>query len=254
MMRPLCWLALLWAVTCCLWATGLKAADPPFAVGERLKYELKWEFIPAGRASLEVLADRRDGRRGYRFLLRVRSNSFVDLFYKVRERIESLTGAHVRRSLLYKERNRGSEQKDVVVRFDWENHTAQYANFGKKRDPIEIAPGTFDPLASFYAFRLHDLEGKSSIAFPVTDGKKHFTAKVLIKGTRRIEVGDRSYLTYLIEPEVNYFGGVFAKSEDPKVRLWLTADEHRIPARIEVKVVVGSIVAELIEAHFGKDS
>ncbi len=252
-MRPLCRLALLWAVACCLWATGLKAAEPPFAVGEKLEYELKWEFIPAGRASLEVLADRRDDRRGYRFLLRVRSNSFVDLFYKVRERIESFTGADVERSWLYRERSRGSERKDVVVRFDWEEHTAQYANFGKKRDPIDIAPGTFDPLASFYAFRLHDLEGKSSIAFPVTDGKKHFPAKVLIKGKRRIQVGKRSYVTYLIEPEVNYFGGVFEKSENPRVRLWLTADERKIPVKIEVKVVVGSIVAELIEARFGKD-
>jgi hypothetical protein len=253
-MRPVCRLALLLAVACCLWATGLRAGEPPFAVGEKLEYELKWEFIPAGRASLEVLPDRRDERRGYRFLLRVRSNSFVDLFYKVRERIESFTGADVERSLLYRERSRGSERKDVVVRFDWKRGTAQYADFGKKRDPIEIAPGTFDPLASFYAFRLHDLEGKSSIAFPVTDGKKHFTAKVLIKGKRRIEVGDRSYLAYLIEPEVNYFGGVFAKSEDPSVRLWLTADEQRIPVRIEVKVVVGSIVAELIEARFGRES
>lgn len=250
-MRPLCWLALLWAMACCFWAAGLKAAELPFAVGEKLEYELKWEFVPAGRASLEVLPNGEDQVEGHRFLLRVRSNSFVDLFYKVRERIESFTDGDVSRSLLYKEQNRGSERKDVVVRFDWEEHTAQYANFGKKRDPIEIAPGTFDPLASFYAFRLHDLEGRSSISFPVTDGKKHFTAKVLIKGKRRIEVGKRSYVTYLIEPEVNYFGGVFAKSENPRVKLWLTADERKIPVKIEVKVVVGSIIAELIDARFG---
>ena len=62
------------------------------------------------------------------------------------------------------------------------------------------------------------------------------------------KVKSRKYDTYLIEPEMKHIGGVFKKSKGAKIKLWITADKHRIPIRIKSKVTVGSFIGELIDA------
>lgn len=57
-----------------------------------------------------------------------------------------------------------------------------------------------------------------------------------------------TYDTYLIEPELKHVGGVFEKSKNAKIQLWVTADKRRIPVKIKSKVVVGSFVGELVSA------
>jgi hypothetical protein len=40
------------------------------------------------------------------------------------------------------------------------------------------------------------------------------------------------------------FQGIFLNQGN--IRVWFTADEHRIPVRMKAKVVIGSIVADLV--------
>ena len=42
--------------------------------------------------------------------------------------------------------------------------------------------------------------------------------------------------------------GVFKKSKDASIQIWVTADENRIPLRLKSKVVVGNFIGELISA------
>jgi len=55
-----------------------------------------------------------------------------------------------------------------------------------------------------------------------------------------------TYDTYLIEPEIKQLDGVFEKSKNSKVQVWVTADRRRMPVKIKSKVVVGSFVGELV--------
>jgi hypothetical protein len=57
------------------------------------------------------------------------------------------------------------------------------------------------------------------------------------------------YDTYRLEPELDLVGGVFEKSRDAKIQLWVTADDRRLPVRIQSKVSVGNFVGELVAAH-----
>ena len=176
-----------------------------------------------------------------------RTNSFVDNFYKVRDRIDAYADMGMNRSLFYKKKQReGRSKKDIEVTFDWSKMQAQYSNFGKKRTPISIKPGTFDPLSAFYFTRLFDWENEKEIRRPVTDGKKNIIGKARLIKRETIQTPSGSFDAYLYEPDIEYIGGVFEKSPDAKIRLWVTADERRIPVRLESKVIVGSFVAELI--------
>ena len=224
----------------------------PFSPGEKLTFKLKWEMIPAGEAVLEVLPiETRNGTNSYHFVMTAKTTPFIDVFYKVRDRIDSYVDLDMTHSLLYtKNQKEGSHKREVSVYFDWAKNEATYSNYGKKRKPISILPGSFDPLTVFYYFRLFKLQENSEIEIPITDGKKSVrgVGRVIKRETLKLSSG--TYDTFLIEPDLKHIGGVFKKSKDAKITLWVTADCRRIPVKIMSKVVIGSFTGELVDAVF----
>lgn len=220
----------------------------PFQSGEKLTYLLKWTFIKAGTAIVEVRPNAIiDGRECRHFSLTVKTNDFIDHFYKVRDRIDAYTDLEMTHSILYiKKQREGKTHRDIKVIFDWVKKQAQYSNFKKKKSAITLLPGAFDPLALFYFSRLCDPTEHGSIKRPVTDGKKCVmgVAKLIKKET--IKLSGKKYKTYLLEPDIQHIGGVFEKSKNAKIRLWVSADHRRIPIKLKSKVVIGHFSAELI--------
>ena len=225
------------------------ASVGPFQPGERLTFILKWTFVPAGEAVLEVLPQEHlAGENAYHFVLTAQSNAFVDAFYMVRDRIDSWSDTDMQRSLLYrKKQHEGRTRRDITVSFDWQAMTAQYVNRQKAREPIAITAGTFDPLSIFYWARSAHLAVGAQLKHPVTDGKKHVLgiANVVRRETVRVAAG--TFDTFLIEPDLRHVGGVFEKSPNAKLQLWVSADRRRLPVRIKSKVIVGSFSGELTE-------
>ena len=227
---------------------GIKAAEKviPFHTGERLTFEARWSFIPAGEVVLEVLtADTINGVKSYHFVMTSKTYPFIDLFYKVRDRIDAYTDKEMTHAILYRKKKQGRSKRNAVVNFDWDKLEAQYSNFGNRTKPISILHGSFDPLSVFYFFRLHDLRVGAEIKAPVTDGKKCVIGKVKVIRREKVRVACGMFDTYVAEPELEHIGGVFEKSKDAKLKIWVTADERRIPVKVESKVIVGSFVAEL---------
>lgn len=226
-------------------------ATPPFRPGEKLTYELFWEFIPAGSAVLEILPFKTiDNTKAYHFSVTVRSNEFVDKFYKVRDHVESYTDTNVTQSILYKKKQQeGRHKRDVTVTFDWDNLQTQFSNSGRKNKPVTIVPGTYDPLSVFYGFRLRKLSENTTLETPVTDGKKFTMGRARVLTRQKVKVRSGEYDTFLVEPDLKDIGGVFNKSKDAKLHIWVTSDARRIPVKISSSVVVGHFVAELVSVE-----
>lgn len=226
----------------------------PFQVGEKMTFQINWLAIPAGEITIETLPlEKINGQGACHILLTVNSNGFVDMIYKIRDRIESYTDLKMTHSVLYTETHRGKRTKDSAVSFDWVKQQAQYFKKGEKVKsvPISILPGTFDPLSAFLAFRLNDFNQKKEIGFPTTDGKKIAIGKVKVIKKETIIVNKIKYETFLLEPELGDIGGVFEKSKDSSAQIWVTADDRRIPVRIKSQLPFGSFVAELSSYNEG---
>lgn len=220
----------------------------PFQAGEKLVFQARWEFIPAGEAVLEVLPSEAIGETpALHFAATAWSYPVIDLFYKVRNRIDAYTGPGVSRTLLYTERSEGRRPKDVTVTFDWGRQTAQYTNRDEKRDPLPIQPDSLDPLSIFYAFRLEDLRVGAVLSGPVTDGKKCIKGTATVIRRERLQCAMGEIDTFLVEPSLEHVGGVFEKAKDAKIQIWVSADRYKIPVRLKSKVIIGSFIAELID-------
>lgn len=248
--------ALVLSLTALLGAVGSSgiahsADNPlPFSPGEKLTFLVKWSFIPAAEAVLEIYPiETMNGRKAYHFVLTANTYPIVDLIYKVRDRIDAYTDLKMSHSILYKEKKEGERKRSVVVNFNWEKREAQRSNFGEKREPISIVPGTFDPLSIYYAMRLHDFKENTELEKPVTDGKKCVLGRARVVKREKITVSSRTYDTYLVEPDLEHIGGVFKKSKGAKLQVWVTADNLRVPVKIKSRVAVGSFVGELISVE-----
>jgi hypothetical protein len=227
------------------------AGEYPFKPGERLTYVLRWGFIHAGEAVLEVQPMTEvNGQAAYHFVMTAKSNAFIDNFYKVRDRIDAYADADMQHSLHFKKKQReGNYKRDVIITFDWNENIAQYENKGKKREPIPLLPGSFDPLSAFYAIRRMEMQTGLKISQPITDGKKGVVGEANVVKRETIKVGGKSYDTFLIIPDLKHVGGVFKESENAKMQIWVTADSRHIPVRLKSKVVVGSFVGDLVNAE-----
>lgn len=245
--RPLlCTVALLLAL-----AAGAQAADAlPFQVGEKITYQLRWGMIPAGTVVLEVLPlTTMAGHTARHFRMTTRSSGFIDTFYKVRGVVEGYTDLALHHSLHYEKKQReGSSNRHVTVAFDGARLTAQYHNRLKKwaRAPIAVEPGTFDPFSVIYYCRLFDFATLAVLERPISDGKKMVMGRVDNRGQQTIMINDTAYDTFLIEPDIKEVGGVFQKSSDATILIWLSADHRRLPVKLQSKVIVGSFTAEMI--------
>jgi len=225
----------------------------PFTPGERLRFSLRWTVVPAGEAILEVLPIKSiDGQKVYHFRLTAETNAFVDLFYKVRDRIDAFASIDMTRAVRYHHKqHEGNNRKDVEVQFDWQRELALF-NDGQTDKETEIKPGTFDPLSVFYFSRMADFKANGLIRCPVCDGKKCVDGQARIIKKETIKITSGKYETYLIEPDLKHVGGVFEKSKNAKIRLWVTADERHLPVKIASKVAIGSFVGELMAVEQGE--
>jgi hypothetical protein len=239
---------LLFPFVCSASTSGDPYRQLPFKPGEKLTYQLSWEFVPVGVAVLEVLPMTTfNSQEVHHFKVTVETNSAIDAIYKVRDRIEAYAHADMTRSVLFKKKQReGKHKRDVTVTFDWENMTAQYTNRGKEREPVSIKPGTYDPVSLFYAFRLQDLKEHSELHAPLTDGKKLVTGTAHILSKESVEVTSGKFDTYVVEPDLKEAGGVFENSEGAQLRVWISADERRIPIKVMCRAPVGYFMGELI--------
>lgn len=234
---------------CGPWPISMATADSlaPFSPGERLEFQLRWTVVPAGKAVMEVMPMKTiDGSKVYHFRLTARSNAFVDMFYKVRDCIDAYADADMTHAVRYRhQQHEGETRRQIKVDFDWNKEMAIYSD-GKKDRKVVVVPGTFDPLSVFYKTRMADFRKDDMIACPVSDGKKCVTGMARIVKKETIVTSSGTYETYLLEPDLKDVGGVFEKDKDAKIKLWITADERRMPVKIASKVAVGSFVGELV--------
>lgn len=227
------------------------SSKPAFKPGEELKYDLGWQFIVAGHATLQVFPDQEyEGRTVRKFKMTARTRNAVDHIYKVRDSLTSITEYDVSRSIGYKKIQReGDEHRDETVHFDWEKLEAHYHEaLSGNRMSTAIQENTLDPLAAFYFIRNQTFDVGSVIKGPLTDGKRCKVAQIEVVKREKIKINGKKYDTFKLVPDIKDVGGVFKKSKKAKLEIWCTADHRHIPVLLKSKVVVGSFNAKLVES------
>lgn len=215
----------------------------PFGVGENLSFAIKYGFITAGTATLSIPSYYYlNGNETFQTLFTVRSNATFDLFYKVRDSYQTFIDSKGIFSRKFDQNISEGKYKRAYSAdlFPEEN----YARSINGIFPIE--PNTQDILSAFYFVRTIDFSNMkvgSRIKLKNFYKDKMHLLDVEYIGNQIVEVGAGTFECVVLEPKI-MAGGLFRS--DGKVLLYLTNDEVRLPIRVQTKIIVGSIVADLV--------
>lgn len=213
-----------------------------FAVGEKLTFDVKYGFVTAGIATMQIPRMRRiSGREAYHVTFEVNSVPSFDWIYKVRDRYETYIDAKGLFPWRFEQHIReGGYSRDFSAFFDQRKGKAKTSE-----GEYEIPKYVNDIVSAFYLARTFDyskLKINDRIHLKNFYKDKVYDLDVRYLGKETVDVAAGTFDCIVVEPLVQE-GGLF-KSEG-SIIVWLSDDALKIPVKVKTKVVIGSIDAEL---------
>lgn len=213
-----------------------------FKMGEKLTFDVKYGFVTAGIAVMEIPKIRKIAKRKtYHITFHVNSVESFDPFFKVRDRYETYLDVESLFPWRFEQHIReGNYSRDFSAFFDHRRNLAK-----TKKGSYEIPDNVNDIVSAFYLTRTFNYDtlkvGGSFYLENFFKDKVH-PLNVVYRGKEQITVEAGTFDCIMIEPMV-VEGGLF-KSEG-SIIIWLTDDEVKMPVKVKSKVLIGSIDAEL---------
>jgi len=213
---------------------------------EKLFYDIYWLGIYVGGAVLEAIYD----KEALRITSRANSASFISTFYTVEDYAESLVLKGKAARFRIKQRE-GRYKSDKETIFDLSKGKVTYFDYLKgKKNERSLDGVVWDVISGFYYLRAQPLMIGKVVFINVFDSNKLLKAEVSVLRKEKIRVSGRGEVrAIVVKPDLKS-EGLFHKKGD--VFIWLTDDEARIPVRLETRVPIGRVVAELKKSEIQK--
>ncbi len=222
----------------------------PFQVGEELTFQIDYEFINAGTATLGITKiDTVFGHPCYNIRTVAKTNKFFSVFFKVRDQIDSYWDTKLFASRKYvKKLLEGSYKQFRIHYYFPEDTTTTYIKYKKKKRTekrFKTLPLTQDVLSAFYKVRMMDFDVGDSLFVNVTADGRNYRAKVNVQKKEVLDTIFGKKECFLIVPILK---GEAIFKQTGKIYIWLTADEYKIPVMLKSKAIIGYFKAKLIDA------
>lgn len=214
-------------------AAAAPASAPPFEVGERFGYDVRFGKLKVGQGTMEMLdSEQVRGRDTWHVRFRIRGGI---PFYRVDDVLESwIDKEHFHSLRFVQDLDEGGRMRERR----YEIHPDR--RIFREGDGPEEA-GVSDPLddgAFLYFIRTIPLENGQTYRFDRYFRPDRNPVMVRVIGRERVTVPAGSFETVVIQPIIKS-KGIF--SEKGEARIWLTDDPRRIMVQMKSKTKVGSL-------------
>jgi hypothetical protein len=209
---------------------------------EKLVFDIIWggwnfRWVHAGKATLELLP--MDDPAHWKIRSLAWCNKFFRTFYPVRDTVFSVIDKRGIYPLRFEKRlHEGNYHARISAEYDQRRNTIVTQDTA-----FAIEPFTHDVLSAFYYIRTRPLKVGDTFELAAVSGKKKYSLKVFCHGRETVKVPAGTFKTLIVEPVLKDDGLFKAKG---KLTIWVTDDERRMPVKMQSKIPVGSIKAELI--------
>jgi len=227
-------------IICALMVFTLKISAQPI---EEMEYILRFGFIRGGKATLTAQNEKLNKKSTIHYKMRGKTTGFVDKIFEVNDVYESWVDPHT--YLPVKSIRNVKEQRyrfyDEVI-YDHKNDSLFSQKKGRKKVPDNVN----DLVSVFFFIRQNQyfeamLAGKY-IEIPVFHGDELFLMHLEYLGTKTIDTKIGKKLCYVVSPKVPK-GKLLKGSDD--LRIFITADENRLPIYAEFNLTLGALKCEL---------
>ena len=249
MIRLYCW----YVLTCLLLGgtsdalvVAADASVQAVQTGERLTYDISWLNILAGTAVMEVRSDGTAGDRPRAMLVTTaQSRPAISKFFPVDNRVESEFDLRTQlpQHMVF-HRHEGKNKEDIEYTFHHAEGTVTAVRQGTT-ETLPIPAGTQDLISCLYYVRNQlPMTPGASLMLNVYHDKKNRQVEVRVENIETLE-GAWGRVETAQVVVIMPFKGLFINKGN--IRVWFTTDERRIPVRMKAKVIIGAIVADLVD-------
>ncbi|KQC34454.1 ATP-dependent exonuclease [Nonlabens sp. YIK11] len=222
--------------------------EQAYKSGEWFKFRIHYGMFNASFATLGVESKTLNGKPVYHLKGKGESTGLLHLFFKVDDRYESYVDRNTGKPYRFiRDIDEGGHTKDIQIDF---NHDTRKAVINNKKHKeiktMDIKPGTQDMVSSFYHLRNivdhNSLKVGDEFVLPMffDDENYDFKMKFLEREVVKTKFGKIKALKF--RPYVQS-GRVF--EEEESLTVWISDDENKIPLKIQAKLAVGSLTADL---------
>ena len=185
------------------------------------------------------------GRAMLRLLTTVTSGPVVTKLYPVDNRVESIVdAAKLSPQRMVFHRREGKKKNDFDVTFRHADGNVTSIKDGVA-DTLPIPPGTHDAISCLYYVRgLPSLVPGTSLILNVHHDKKNYRLEVQVEGIEKVK-GPWGEIEAVRVLAIMPFRGIFLN--EGNIRVWVTNDVRRVPVMMRAKVIIGSVVARLVD-------
>lgn len=213
-------------------------------------YDIYWSFLKIGSAQLSFhqLDPQNGSEEEYKIRFSVRSNELISAIYPVETDIVSTLikiDDSIKPLVYRKNSNEEGNQTDSIVRFDYKLNQIIEEKNQVQLTPIDIEYNLQDPLSLILAICQNDFQSNPTFVQNVTDGGQIFPIESSYVEMKVINTGIGEFQSQVIDIDPQGLRGVFKKSPDANVILYLNYQSPAIPLKLKSKVRVGSFSAIL---------
>jgi hypothetical protein len=233
------------------WAGGTDSV--PFAVGEKLTYQIFWGPFVVGRATLEVAEIKPlDGHNCYYLVAKAKTSGLIDLLFSVDSTAESWLDCDGLFTRQYcEDRTEGKHHRSSQTHYDYEHKETVITD--RKDGRVQRMPlnePVQDVVSSLYVMRTRKLMIDADQSFTINAGNTNYV--VTIRPDQRNSVwvhpiGDVMALRIEPTPTLN-----IVSANKGHMWFWVSDDERRLPLLVNSEIKFGTARLVLYSISAGK--
>jgi hypothetical protein len=231
----------------------------PIWIGEKMVLDVSYFAVSAGQFTLEALPRKSiAGREVYHIRGVATTSQVFNLFYRLNDTVESFIDfqgffSH-RFHIVLDETKQARDALELndhekAQTFYWNRWNHKERGYTETKEFAPIPRFAQDSMSVLYYLRAVPLPPGAVVTVPVISEGKSWEAVVTVMRREKRSTPMGEVMTVVLKPETRY-QGVLKKQGDSF--LWLTDDDRRIPVRLEAKVKIGTVVANLREFEPGR--
>lgn len=240
------------------------AAAIPYAIGERLVYVVKWDppwyffFLPnmeAGEVELQLAGEtEHEGNKAWKILFKAHSSGTLLKLAgtKIDDEFSIITDPETLcTSAVSKKIREGKRKRQIDVEYHREAGQLHFREMDEsiappklKKDDVKnnIPSCVQDPFSAIYFLRRSELGPRHEQTFVIGHDDRIKEIRTHVEKQETIETPAGKFPAWSVNTAA-LMGGLF--KEGGQFKIWLSADQRKIPLQFEVKVSLGKVVGKL---------
>jgi Protein of unknown function (DUF3108) len=224
----------------------------PFRPGEQLIYQASWIGIPAAGGRVTLHDDATDPA-----LLSgeiwISTNRLTDKLYRMRDYLREDFTYSLKPTKLYIRQQEARRRDTFNVSFDHRDHLVRLVKHGPRGSQTRefLSNNPSGPISGSLMALTQPLKVGDSLCFDAFSGTTRYVFKLDVVRRERISTPLGEFDAFRISPSVQYLSNGKISDKVHDTTLWVSADERRLPLRVEAAVFIGSVRIDLVKVANG---